>query len=186
MATKSNNKIENLQDIYLEELEGVEVLIGDERLKAVEKIYKDKALATEKIPLMYLRDVVDIARLYEGQGVYSDDLIGEGNIALIMGASNLDLCESAQEVEEFLTRTVMDAMEKLISEQSSEEDIDNRIAERVNNVYEAAKEMSETLLRKVSVSELAQEMEIDEGTIYEAIRLSGNQIEYIEGDFNEN
>ena len=46
--------------------------------------------------------------------------------------------------------------------------------------------MSEALLRKVSVSELAKEMEVDEGTIFEAIRLSGNRIEYIEGESDEN
>lgn len=178
--------MENIQDMYLEELNEIDSMPHEDRLKLIEEVYKDKEKASETIPMLFLRDVVDIARLYEGQGVYSDDLIGEGNIALIMGARNLDLCESAEEVEEFLTKTVMDAMEKLISEQSGEEDIDNKIAESVNNVYEAAKEMAETLLRKVTVSELAKEMEVDESTIYEAIRLSGNQIEYIEGENDEN
>lgn len=186
MASKDNNKIENIKDIYIEELEGVGTLSFEERIKAVEAVYKDKEKAAETLPLLYLKDVVDIARLYEGQGVYSDDLIGEGNIALLMGARSLDFCESAEEVEEFLTKTIMDAMEKLISDQSAEEDIDQKIADRVNNVFEAAKEMSETLLRKVTVSELAKEMEVDESTINEAIRLSGNQIEYIEGENDEN
>lgn len=178
--------MENIQDMYLEELNEIDPMPHEDRLKVIEEVYKDKAKASETIPMLFLHDVVDIARLYEGQGVYSDDLIGEGNIALIMGARNLDLCESAEEVEEFLTKTVMDAMEKLISEQSGEEDIDNKIAESVNNAYDAAKEMAETLLRKVTVSELAKEMEVDESTVYEAIRLSGNQIEYIEGENDEN
>lgn len=177
---------DNIYDIYLDELNSCEILTPEERLKRIEDVYKDKDKAAEVIPMLYLRDVVDIARLYEGQGVYSEDLIGEGNIALIMGAKNLDLCESAQEVEEFLTRTVMDAMEKLISEQSSEEGIDKVIADKVNEVYEAAKEMSESLMRKVTVEELAKEMEVDAEVINEAISLSGNQIEYIEGDSDEN
>lgn len=178
--------MENIQDMYLEELNEIDSMPHEDRLKLIEEVYKDKEKASETIPMLFLRDVVDIARLYEGQGVYSDDLIGEGNIALLMGARNLDLCESAEEVIEFLTKTVMDAMEKLISEQSGEEDIDNKIAESVNNVYEAAKEMAETLLRKVTASELAKEMEVDESIIYEAIRLSGNQIEYIEEGNDEN
>lgn len=175
-----------MNDFYLEELKGFESVTGEARIKEVEAVYKDKEKAAKVIPMLYLKDVCDIAKLYEGQGVYSDDLIGEGNIALLMGARNLDLCESAEEVEEFLTRTVMDAMEKIISEQASEEDVDIKIAEKVNSVFEAAKELSEALLRKVSVEELAQEMEVDEGTIIEAIRLSGNQIEYIEGESDEN
>lgn len=178
--------IENIKDIYIDEINGIDSVTREDRLKTVESVYKDKAKASEIIPLLYLKDVVDIARLYEGQGVYSDDLIGEGNIALVMGAANLDLCESAEEVEEFLMKTVMDAMEKLISEQSAEEDIDIKIAERVNSVFEAAKEMSEALLRKVTVEELAKEMEVDEATIVEAIQLSGNRIDYIEGEADEN
>lgn len=175
-----------MNDFYLEELEGFDSVTGEARIKEVEAVYKDKEKAAQIIPMLYLKDVVDIAKLYEGQGVYSEDLVGEGNIALLMGARNLDLCESAEEVEEFLTRTIMDAMEKLIAEQASEEDVDIKIAEKVNSVFEAAKEMSEALLRKVSVSELAKEMEVDEGTIFEAIRLSGNRIEYIEGESDEN
>lgn len=175
-----------MNDFYLEELEGFDSVTGEARIKEVEAVYKDKEKAAQIIPMLYLKDVVDIAKLYEGQGVYSEDLVGEGNIALLMGARNLDLCESAEEVEEFLTRTIMDAMEKLIAEQASEEDVDIKIAEKVNSVFEAAKEMSEALLRKVSVSELAKEMEVDEGTIFEAIRLSGNQIEYIEGESDGN
>ena len=181
MSTKNND----IKDLYLEELNEVKDYSRDERLKIIDDVYKDKEKAAETLPILFLKDVVDIARLYEGQGVYSDDLIGEGNVALILGARNLDLCESAEEVEEFLTNSIMDSMEKLISEQSSEEDIDSKITEQVNRVYEAAKEMSETLLRKVTVSELAKEMDVDESTVSEALRLSGNQIDFVEEDLNE-
>ena len=51
--------------------------------------------------------------------------------------------------------------------------------------YEKAKEMAEELLRKVTVAELAKEMEIEEEEIYEAIRLSANHMDYIEEGTNE-
>ncbi|MBP5385664.1 MAG: hypothetical protein J6Y57_11935 [Lachnospiraceae bacterium] len=165
---------------YTEELNALEILEGEERLKRVEGVFRDKNKAAEVIPLLYLRDVADIAKLYEGQGVHTDDLIGEGNVALLTGTQSLDLCESAAEVEEFLTRTVMDAMEALIDRQGKEVQLDEQIAERVNRIYEEAKELSETLLRKVSVQELAQEMDVDVSTIEEAIRLSGDRIDYID------
>ena len=82
-------------------------------------------------------------------------------------------------MEEFLTRTVMDAMEQLIREQGQAEDIGGRIAEQVNSVYEASRELSETLFRKVSAEEVAREMETDVSVIEEAIRLSGNRMDYI-------
>ena len=46
------------------------------------------------------------------------------------------------------------------------------------NVFKAR--LTETLLRKVSVQELAQEMDVDVSTIEEAIRLSGDRIDYID------
>ena len=171
--------MDDYENKYMQELEGLEILEDEERLKRVEEIFRDKEAAAEKIPLLYLRDVADIARLYDGQGVPMDDLIGEGNIALLGGARNLDLCESAQEVEEFLTRTVMDAMEAIIADQGKEEDIDRQIAERVNRVWEVSKELSETLLRKVSAEEVALEMDADVSLVHEAIRLSGNRMDYI-------
>ena len=168
------------QNLYFDELNTLEELSEEERIKRVEAVFRDKEAAVETIPLLYLKDVTDIAKLYEGQGVAADDLIGEGNVALLSGCANLDLCENAQEVEEFLTRTVMDAMEKLVGENADESEIDSRIAQKVNLVYEAAKELSETLLRKVSIEELAREMDADRSMIEEAVRLSGNRIDYIE------
>ncbi|MBO4902685.1 MAG: hypothetical protein J5518_07820 [Lachnospiraceae bacterium] len=173
------------QNQYLNELNTLQEQDAKERLERVEAIFRDKAAATEKIPLLYLRDVTDIAKLYEGQGVLIDDLIGEGNLALLSGCANLDLCETAEEVEEFLTRTIMDAMESLIAEDANASDVDEKIAQRVSEVYAAAKELSETLLKKVSVEELAQEMEVPVSEIEEAIRLSGNRIDYIDTEQTE-
>ncbi|MBQ7582838.1 MAG: hypothetical protein IJU25_08470, partial [Lachnospiraceae bacterium] len=113
------------QNLYFDELNTLEELSEEERIKRVEAVFRDKEAAVETIPLLYLKDVTDIAKLYEGQGVAADDLIGEGNVALLSGCANLDLCESAQEVEEFLTRTVMDAMEKLVGENADESEIDS-------------------------------------------------------------
>ena len=45
--------------------------------------------------------------------------------------------------------------------------------------------ITEELLRKVSVAELAKEMEIEEEEIFEAIRLSANNMDYIEEGTNE-
>lgn len=171
-----NNTIEN---IYLETIQEMEEISQEDKLKRIQEVMNNKNQASEVLPNLFLRDVVDIARLYEGQSVFLDDLIQEGNIALLSAACNLDLCETAEEVESFLTRTIMDAMEQLIHEQTLEDDIDLKILEMVNRVNDEAKEMSESLLRKVSPEELAEEMGVEIGTVYEAIRLSSNHIPYL-------
>ena len=50
----------------------------------------------------------------------------------------------------------------------------------MNRVKDAAKELSDVLLRKVTVMELARESEIPEEEIREALRLSAGKIEEIE------
>ena len=136
--------------------------------------------AQSRLAVIYLPDVVEVARLYSGQGVPLEDLIGEGNLALSMGVSMLGALEHASEAQGMLGRMMMDAMEELIQEQRSTENADQRMAERINRVLEAARALSEELHRKVTVEELAQETKLSEKSIRDAIRLSGHQIEYLE------
>ena len=75
---------------------------------------------------------------------------------------------------------IMDAMEELIVSYVAEDDVDQKIAQRVNDISEKAKELAEALGRKVTKEELAEETEMDVEAIAEAIRLSGGQIEYLE------
>ena len=48
----------------------------------------DNAAKTKVLEMM-LSDIVDLAKLYAGQGVYVEDLIGEGNVALSLGVEML-------------------------------------------------------------------------------------------------
>lgn len=166
-------------DRYLEDLEELEEISREERLLRVGKVLLKKELAQDVLPPLYLREVADIAKLYEGQGVDVEDLIGEGNISLLIGTKMLDCCETAQEAEEFLIKMVMDGMESLIMEKSSGEELDLRILEKVNELNEKAKELAEALERKVTLEELAAELDADIEELKETVRLSGDAIVYI-------
>lgn len=48
---------------------------------------------------IFLPQVAEIAKLYAGQGVFLEDLIGEGNVALTMAAEMLDCAQNAKEAE---------------------------------------------------------------------------------------
>lgn len=124
-----------------------------------------------------LPKVIDIARLYAGQGVLMEDLIGGGNEALALGVTLLGPLEKAEEVEGFLGRRVMDAMEDLIAANMDDKASDRAVEERVNLVADRARELAGELLRKVTPQELAAEGELTLEEILEAVRLSGSQIE---------
>ena len=124
--------------------------------------------------------VLEIAKLYAGQGVFVEDLIGEGNVALSMGVTMLGCLEKKEEAEGMLMKMVMDAMEDFISDSMEETQKDNKVLKKVNQVAEKARELSEELRRKVTVEELCTETGLSEKAVRDAMRLSGYTIEDIE------
>lgn len=170
--------------MYIEELNGIDHVDADTRRKLIEGVLKERDTAANVLPSLYLKEVIDIARLYAGQGVALEDLVGEGNIGILTGIKMLDVCESPEEVDEFITRTIMDSMESLIMDNFSAGDFDLKVLDRVNSLNDKARELAEDLERLVTVEELANELDVDEEYIKETIRLSGNTITYIEGSKN--
>lgn len=175
----------NYLNIYLDELKELPVVSDGEKRAVMMSAMAQDMTACNKLVEVFLPQVVEIAKLYAGQGALVEDLIGEGNVALATAVTMLDCVESIDEVEGFLGKMIMDAMQDYIGEDSDSKSVDEQILEKVNGVYEKAKEMAEELLRKVTVAELAKEMEIEEEEIYEAIRLSANHMDYIEEGTNE-
>ena len=129
---------------------------------------------------LFLPQVVDIAKLYSGQGVLLEDLIGEGNVALATGVEMLGCLEDPEEVDGMLGKMIMDAMEDYIAENTEAKKADMQVVDKVNNISDQAKELAESLQRKITVEELAEETGINEEEIREAIKFSGNKIEYFE------
>ena len=132
--------------------------------------------AQRKLTEYSLKKVVDIARLYAGQGVYMEDLIGAGNEVLLIAVTQLAPLDKPDEVDGYLGRRIMDAMEDVIAANLDEKAAEKAVEERVNLVADRAKELAQELGRKVSVMELAAEYDMDPEDIREAVRLSGNAI----------
>lgn len=170
-----------LQD-YLDEIAQLPTYTDGEKEAIALSAMAGDLDAQGKLTEIYLPDVVEIAKLYAGQGVFLEDLIGEGNVALAVGVTMLGCLEKPAEVQGMLGKMMMDAMEEYIVENSESEKADRKIADKVNKVMEAAKELAETLRRKVTVEELVAESKMSEKSIREAIRFSGNKIEYIEDE----
>lgn len=168
-----------LQD-YLDEIACLPTYTEGEKEAITLSAMAGDAEAQGKLTEIYLPDVVEIAKLYTGQGVLLEDLIGEGNVALAVGTTMLGCLEKPMEAQGMLGKMIMDAMEEHITENADSEKADLKVVEKVNKVMEAAKELAQELRRKVSVEELAAETKLSEKVIREAIRFSGNNIEYIE------
>ena len=165
---------------YVESLKELPIFSdGEKRAYAMSAIAGEETGKLNMINI-FLPQVVDIAKLYSGQGVLLEDLIGEGNVALTAGVEMLGCLEDPEEVDGMLGKMIMDAMEDYIAENTEAKKIDMQIADKVNNISDQAKELAESLNRKITMEELADETGTDIEEIREAVKLSGNKIEYFE------
>lgn len=166
--------------VFMEELDGLSPVSEKEKEALILAAMEDDKEAADRLLTVFLPKVVEIAKLYAGQGVLMEDLIGEGNVALMSAVSMAGCVEKPEDAEGFFAEMIMDAMEVLVSAEGDFKEIDEKILGQVNRVALAAEELYKDLRRKVTPEELAAETDLTVGEIEEAYRLSGEQIDTIE------
>ncbi len=174
-----------LQD-YLESLKLLPVMSeGEIEAAQMAAISGDKD-AQQKLINQYLPLVVDVAKMYSEQGVFLEDLIGEGNVALTKGVTMLDAVGEPKEVEGFLYKMMLDAMESIIQDNLAEDTGAQKVLKLVQEVADKAKELADDLRRKVTVEELMAETGWDEDKIRSAIKFSADNIEDLDSGEKKN
>lgn len=168
--------------VYLDEIQELgEVSEGEKEAITISAMAGDSD-AQNRLVEIYLPQVPQIAKLYAGQGVFLEDLIGEGNVALTIGVSMLGSLEHPSEAQGMLGKMMMDAMEAFIQENTENKRADKKVEDKVNQVADKARDLRQDLGRKVTVRELSEMCNLSEKAIRDAMRMSGNQIEDIEAD----
>lgn len=84
----------NSLDRYIEEICREQVLTADEERDLSLRIARGDSKAAEKLVTANLRFVISIANKYRGRGVAVEDLVSEGNIALMDAARKFDASRS--------------------------------------------------------------------------------------------
>lgn len=176
LSEEEHNYMEDYKAMMAEIEQPSDGVLDAIKLNAMAGVKADQTRLAE----LMLPKVMDIARLYAGQGVYMEDLIGVGNEALVQGVQLLGPLERPSEVEPDLAERIMKAMEALVEETMSSDVAAQDAADLANKVMDAANALREDLGRSVTVEELAAEEEVTEEEILEAIRVTGNKIESID------
>lgn len=170
----------NYLDMYLESLKELKEYTDGEKKAYYMAAMAGERDAKDKVIEIMFPDVVDLAKLYTGQGMLIEDLIGEGNVALSIAVEMLGALESPDEVESTLASSIMSAMEEAIGIEVEEKKVDDKLVNRVNKVAAQAEELAAALGRKVTVEELVAEGKTTTKEVLDAIRLSGGKIEDID------
>lgn len=171
---------------YVESLRAIEAMDKAQLEEVMLLATAGDALAQQRVLEQFLPQVAELAKLYAGQGPLIEDLIGEGNLALAgvtlqLGCLEVDEKEDVwEEVNGFLGKAMMDAMEALINEDANEKNVDEQVVEKVNKVADIAGELSGDMRRKVSPEEICANSDLTMDDVLEALRVSGNLIDTIE------
>ncbi|MBQ9333075.1 MAG: hypothetical protein IJS12_01950 [Lachnospiraceae bacterium] len=167
-------------NMYLEELNALPEYSDGEKEAVTLSAMAGDPNAQSRLVEMHLANVVEIAKLYAGQGVFLEDLVGEGNVALSLGVTMLGALEHQNEADGMLTRMIMDGMEEYIATCAELSKQDEKTLRSVNDVAAKAAELAEELRRKVTIEELMKETGLTRNAIQRAIVFSGGKIEDID------
>lgn len=166
-------------ETYIGEVSGLERLSSGEREAAFLNSMAGDTDAQKLLAKDFLPDVVDLAKLYAGQGVDEDELVSQGNEALVEGVRLLSTFQEWQEAESALVRMIMNSMEDLISEEGEFRENASKIADRVNLVSDCAESIYRETGLDAGVSEVAEKLGVDVDHVTEAFRLSGFRIAHL-------
>lgn len=129
-------------DFYFEDLKALPHLTDREKERITNKAVRGDADAQQKLINIYLPQVVDLAKLYTGHDIPLEDLIGEGNIALMIGVTMLENLETMDELDGYLGKVIIDALEKLVTDEDDEEKLIVKLGQQLKK---AAPDEEETL-----------------------------------------
>ena len=152
------------------------------------EIYKKLSAGDEAVKTIvvesHLKRVVTLASKYKNRGVLLEDLIQEGNIALIEAVERLcGMTEMVSEngksssVKKEIDRAVRAHLIELVDEIQAENGWENTIVAKTNLIHEATKVLAEDLGRIANIHELAEYTKMAEEEIAEFAELSLDKIE---------
>lgn len=166
--------------LYIEELNQIEELSeGQKHAVTLSAMSGDQAAKNNLIEI-FLPKVIELSKLFVGQGVLVEDLIGEGNLALSLGVEMLRDLEKPEEVEPTLGKIMLDAMETYIYDNTKVGEADKVAREKADFLQEKSKEIAQLLHRKISVEELARETDTSLDEILDIMQITAGALEYVE------
>ena len=169
--------------MYLQDLAAILPADEEEELALFTSAAMGNSLAKGRIIELHLQTVYDVAQTYLVGELPLGDLIQEGNVALMMAVDQLSVMEDLNAYRSWLYRAVSEAMEEAISQQQDLHQMDQEIAERVNHLSQAVKNLERDLEHKVSLEELSAYLEMPVEEIKDILRMAGDEIE-VQGQKN--
>lgn len=176
---------ENALSYYLNELEKVGARSGGENVfdsfdipaaeltELCEGLLDGDRTARDRVIEKYLPVVCEIVQEYEGTRIQTEDLIQEGNLGLLAALESMEKLPSAAAYQAYLYNGIRTAVMDAVRAHADYRDNGEKIAEKVNRLYDAASALAEERGHKVSSGELSEYLKMPEEEIREILKLAG-------------
>lgn len=141
--TEKNTERSAVFGMYLEELSGIPKYSEGEKKKLYEALSQGDTQVISDLSNVWLNRVIEIAEQYRAPKLHVEDLIQEGNMALLIKLQ--ELCGAGREcdAEDVLEQAVEEGIAQYASRSNGERELENAVLGRVNLVHEARKLLTE-------------------------------------------
>lgn len=145
--------------MYMEEIDKLPQMERSALERLYGRLLAGDVSALEQISHQWLKRVVAIAEEYENENYFLDDLIQEGNMALLLKLQELadeSAGEMPEHLEEMLAGDIRRAMEQYMGLEAGEDQQEGNILGRVSLIHEARRLLTEEKGQTPSLEELSE------------------------------
>lgn len=159
-------------EMYKKDLEAIDEISEAELANLLDLLANGDLSVTNKIVESQLSKVAGIANEFRGQGVTYGDLIQEANIGLMIALSEFN--GSSDEFAVYVDDAIRNTLNLVINDQINEDRVGEHLANRMNELDEISRDLTELLGRAPTFEELAKKMGITEDEVETIVKTSLN------------
>lgn len=161
---------------YQRELNYLEILTEEAILALCLEVEETgDTLAKARLTEQFLPEVLELADEFRGQGLLLGDLVQEGNIGLMLAMETLGMRPESCSPLEYLRMEIHSAIAQAVEDNQTEKQAGNLLADRLNDLRDNIKKLSDDLERQVSIEELAVYMDMPVEEIEALLNLAGEE-----------
>ncbi|MEH2957759.1 sigma factor [Candidatus Merdisoma sp. JLR.KK006] len=159
---------------YQADLEQLKLLEEAELLELCRQVEETgDELAKAKLTEQFLPEVLRLAHNFRGREVQLGDLVQEGNVGLMLALETLGMRPSKSPPLEYLRDEICQAISQAVEDDRAEKEAGGLLANRLNDLRDEIKKLTDELERKVSIEELAVYMDMPAEEIENLLKLAG-------------
>lgn len=156
--------------MYMDDIKTIKKLSKEELADQIDAVLSGDEEMVDVVINQYLDQVIEIAKRYVLLKVRMEDVIQEGNMALVLAVSAL--CgNEVEDADAYIKQQIQSSMEIFIDAQLDDENWENVVLGRANLLRAAQENLAKELVRTPTTQELSEYTKLSEAEIADLLAL---------------